>query len=254
MEQGDQMVEDAQLWALEHGRSPRSRAASIAGAALAEYHKDLPEIVGSSSELLSRLGMDAATSRTTSRRLVDSATRELAGGGQESYGQYDRTEIMRRTLRDVLIQEAAGHEITLRGGIDPARALDNDPDRGQGAKAAETLRRQGVDVDGLFGHMTEHDLATTSHGAYNKVSLLAHPHLTKALEVDGAIMNSEQVAANRHINAGVDAARPGVGESPVRHHGAIAHPLRRLQPPVHARQPSFGRRVAAHNAAMAAGM
>ena len=252
MEDDRQMIEDAQLWAIEHGKFPRSRAASIAGAALAEHHKDLPEMIGASSELLSRLGINAGESRTTTRRLLDSATRELAGGGAESYTQMERSEIMRRTLRDVLIQEAAGHEITRRGGVDPARTMDRDPDRGQGELATATLRRQGVDVDGLFGHMTEHDLAKTSHGAYNKVSLLAHPKLVKALETSEQIMNPNQVAINQHLNGAVDRADTLEGSPHPKGRVAI-EPRRRLQPPVTLRQPSFGRRIA-HMQAMGAAM
>ena len=251
MEDDRQMIEDAQLWAIEHGKFPRSRAASVAGAALKEYHQDLPEMIGSSSELLSRLGINAGESRTTTRRLLDSAVRELEGGGKESYEPMERSEIMRRTLRDVLVQEAAGHEIARRGGVDPARALDRDPDRGQGALAAATLRRQGVDVDGLFGHMTEHDLAKTSHGAYNKVSLLAHPKLVKALEAPEQIMNPEQVAMNNHINGSIDRAEARAqGVTPGR---VAVEPRRRFQPAIAVRQPSFGRRVAQMQA-MGAGL
>lgn len=247
MDGDSQMIDDAQLWALESGRTNRSRSALAAGAALGEYHRDLPEIVGQSGELLARLGIEAGASRTTSRRLVDSATRELAGGGKEAYPPMERTEILRRTLRDVLVQEAAGHEIERRGGVDPARALDRDPDRGQGARATETLRRQGVDVDGLFGHMTEHDLAKTSHGAYNKVSLLAHPHLAKAIEVPGQMASAEQESVNRGINEGIE-RKASTREMPLR---MAAEPVRRFQPPQPARMPSFGRRMAMANAGMA---
>lgn len=250
MDDGRQMIDDAQLWALEHGKESRSRAALAAGRALSEYHRDLPEIIGQSSELMSRLGIQAGESRTTSRRLLDSATRELAGGGKEAYEPRERSEILRNTLRDVLIQEAAGHEIERRGGVDPARALDHDMDRGQGEKATATLRRQGVDVDGLFGHMTEHDLAKTSHGAYNKVSLLAHPQLVKALETKDQIMTPRQVEVNEHINGAVD-------REPLRERAAIKlaiQPVRRLQPPMPMRQPSFGRRMAMVQAQMGASM
>lgn len=251
MEDDRQMIEDAQLWAIEHGRFPRSRHAGIAGSALAEHHKDLPEMIGTSSELLLRLGINVGESRTTTRRLLDSATRELAGGGEQSYDNLERGQIMRRTLRDVLIQEAAGHEIERRGGVDPARAMDRDPDKGQGQLATSTLRRQGVDVDGLFGHMTEHDLAKTSHGAYNKVSLLAHPKLVQALETTEQIMNPNQVAINQHLNGAVDRAK--TPETPDYRIPRVAvEQRRRLQPPVVMRQPSFGRRVAQMQAAGAA--
>lgn len=247
MEDGRQMIDDAQLWALEAGKTWRSGAARSAGHALREYHRDLPELIDRSSQLMSNLGINVGESRTTSRRLLDSATRELAGGGKDEYSQMERSEMMRRTLRDVLIQEAAGHEIERRGGVDPARSLDRDPDRGQGVKAIETLRRQQVDVDGLLGHMTEHDLAKTSHGAYNKVSLLAHPRLMKALEAPEQIMSKEQVEMNQHINGAVD--RAGPQEIGVR---LAIQPIRRLQPAAPARQPSFGRRMA-HVHAMNAG-
>jgi hypothetical protein len=252
MEDDRQMIEDAQLWAIEHGRFPRSRGASVAGAALAEYHRDLPQTIGASSELLGRLGINTGESRTTTRRLLDSAMRELNGGGKESYDQLERSEIMRKTLRDVLVQEAAGHEIERRGGVDPARQLDRDPDRGQGELATATLRRQGVDVDGLFGHMTEHDLVKTSHGSYNKVSLLAHPKLVQALEASEQIMNPEQIAMNRHINAAVEQSTAKETQAlPVGR--AAIEPRRRFQPAAPVRQPSFGRRVA-HMQAMGAGL
>lgn len=249
MEDERQMIDDAQLWALESGRVGRSSAARAAGGALQEFHRDLPELIGSSAQLMSKLGINVGESRTTSRRLLDSATRELAGGGKEEYSQIERSGMMRRTLRDVLIQEAAGHEIGKRGGIDPARALDRDPDRGQGQKARDTLRRQDVDVDALMGHMTEHDLAKTSHGAYNKVSLIAHPQLVKALEAPEQIMTPQQIAINQHINGSIDKA--GVQDrSPIAR--LAIQPVRRLQNPAPARQPSFGRRMA-HVHAMGAG-
>jgi len=249
MDSDRQMIDDAQLWALEHGKLLRSHPARVAGTALGEYHKDLPELMGQSSELMSRLGINVGESRTTTRRLLDSATRELVGGGKEEYNAIERSEIMRSTLRDVLIQEAAGHEIARRGGVDPARALDRDPDRGQGDKAVATLRRQGVDIDGLLGHMAEHDLAKTSHGAYNKVSLLAHPKLVKALETTEQIMNPRQIAVNEHINGAVERSASAERGEMAR---LAIQPLRRLQRPMPTRQPSFGRRMA-HVQAMQSG-
>lgn len=247
MEEGRQMIQDAQLWALESGEAMHSRAARAAGRALQEYHRDLPELIGSSAQILGKLGIDVGESRTTSRRLLDSATREIIGGGKDSYAPMERSEMMRRTLRDVLIQEAAGHEIERRGGVDPARALDRDPDRGQGRKAIETLRRQNVDIDNMFGHMTEHDLAKTSHGAYNKVSLLAHPHLAKALEAPEEIMSNKQVEVNQGLNHSIDRPR---GHQTSGGSRIALQPVRRLQRPV-VRQMSFGRKMAQVNAMQA---
>lgn len=249
MEDERQMIDDAQLWAVESGKTWPSSAARAASGALKEFHRDLPEVIARSTQMMKYLDIDVGESRTTSRRVLDSATRELAGGGKDSYTDMERSEIMKRTIRDVLVQEAAGHEIERRGGVDPARAMDRDPAQGQGGKAIETLRRQNVDIDGLLGHMTEHDLAKTSHGAYNKVSLLAHPQLVKALETQEQIMTPQQTAINQHINGSID--RAGVREAEPVARLAI-QPIRRLQPPAPVRQPTFGRRMA-HVHAMAAG-
>lgn len=242
MEDERQIIDDAQLWALESGRATRSRAASAAGVALQEYHKDLPEIISSSSRVMAGLGINVGESRTTTRRVLDSVTREIAGSGKDSYTQIEREDIMRKSLRDVLVQEAAGYEITRRGGVDPARAFDRDPDRGQGAKAIETLRALKVDIDGLLGHMTEHDLAKTSHGAYNKVSLIAHQPLMKAIEASDEIMTAEQIAINQHINGSVD--RAGVQPREKGNPLLASQPVRRFQAHAPNRQPSFGRRMA----------
>lgn len=245
------IIDDAQIWAGNHSKVIKTSEAKAAGKSLQEYHKDLPEIVGMSSELLTRLDINAGESRTTSRRVVDSALRELTGGGKEEYDRTERMEIVRKTLRDVLIQEAAGNEINRRGGMDPARELDRDPDRGQGEAARSALKRQGVDVENLFGHMTEHDLAKTSHGAYNKVSLIAHPGLVKALGVDSEVMNKNQVELNGLINSEIESKekRAGIMAKP-----PVTEPRRRFQAPAPTRMPSFGKRIMAQQQMRAAGV
>lgn len=234
------IIDNAQTWAKEANSVFKSNEAKAAGKALQEYHKDLPEIIASSSVLLKNIEIDAGESKTTSRRLIDSAVREIAGGGKEHYDPVEKQEIMRNTLRDVLIQEAAGYEITRRGGIDPSRKIDNDPDRGQGEKAIGTLRRLNVDIDNVLGHMTEHDLAKTSHGAYNKVSLMAYPHLMKALGTPESVMNENQEKLNQSINMQVEnvASKPSSIRSKF-----MVEPVRRFQVHAPKRMPSFGRRM-----------
>lgn len=239
---GDQIIDDVQTWAAEYGRENKSPSAKAAGGALSEMHRNLPEIVGTSSELLSRIGIDVGSSRTTSRRLADSVTREMLDKGEGSMDNQSRLDVVRRSLRDVLVQEAAGHELKRRSGIDPVRELDLDRTTGQGEKAMAALERQGVDVGKLLGSMTEHDLAQTSRGAYDKVSLLAHPALVKTLDTDQRIMTPEQVAMNRSINP---------EPAPAREMKAVRDPILFRRPPAPVRQATFGRRMA-H--AMSAGM
>lgn len=245
------IIDDAQIWAGNHLKVIKASEVKAAGKSLQEYHKDLPEVIGMSSELLTRLDINAGKSRTTSRRLVDSALRELTGGGKEEYDRPDRMEIVRKTLRDVLVQEAAGDEINRRGGVDPARDLDRDPDQGQGKAARSALKRQGVDVDNLFGHMTEHDLAKTSHGAYNKVSLIAHPALVKALGVGSEVMDKSQIELNGLVNSEIEAKENRVG---LMVKPTVLEPRRRFQSPMPSRLPSFGRRVMAEQQMRVAGV
>jgi len=245
MESGKQIIEDVRMWANEYHLSSPSTAAKSAAQGLSEMHKDLPEIVGLSADILRKVGIDAAMSRTTSRRLADAVVRETLHAGTDEISNSERLNIVRRSLRNVFIQEAAGNEIERRGGVDPSRRLDRDPDtRGHGALATDTLRRVGVDVSNLFGSMTEHDLAKTSQGAYDKVSLIAHAPLSKALEAEDTIMTKTQAAMNKAIGAPdreEDMNKPRLAATPLRH----------LAPPMPRARPSFGRRMAHVQAAMA---
>ena len=241
MREGGQIIEDVRMWANEHDATMPSRSATAAAASLSEMHRDMPQIVGLGANLLKQMEIDVGRSQTMSRRLADASVRELLAVGAGRLETQERYEIVRRSLRNVLVQEAAGHEITRRGGIDPVRTLDRDPDNaGHGGKATAALRRIGVDVETLLGSMTEHDLARTSQGAYDKVSTIAHGPLVEAIEAGGRIMTPEQAAMNRQINPDVR-TRPAVAVNPLRH-------LARHAP---VRQPSFGRRMA--QAQLAAG-
>lgn len=251
MDTGRDIIDNVQIWASEYGHVAKSNSARNAGEALRELHRDLPEIIGTSSEILSRVGIDAGSSRTTSRRLADATTREIIASSESHLDNQGRLEIVRRSLRGVLIQEAAGNELERRAGKDPVRALDRDVMGVNGDKALATLRRQGVDVDRMFGHMTEHDLAQTARGAYDKVSLLAHPHLVKALETGDRIMSDDQIRINREISPEEKVAQPRlIGASPA------VNPLRHRLPVAPVRQVNFGRRIAAVQAqqAVAQGM
>lgn len=246
MESGKQIIEDVRMWANEYHVSNPSVAAKSAAQGLADIHKDLPEIVGLSSDILRKVGVEASMSRATSRRLADAVVRETIHADKEDLSKTERHEVVRRSLINVFIQEAAGHEIERRGGIDPTRKLDRDPDvRGYGALATTTLRRVGVDVGELFGSMTEHDLAKTSQGAYDKVSLIAHKPLAKALETDSEIMNKTQAQMNRAIN-------PQERERSMSIPQLSNHPLRHMAPPMPRARPTFGRRMA-HVQAMVSG-
>lgn len=236
MTSGGQIIDDVQMWAAEYGRENKSQSAKAAGIGLAEIHKNLPEIVGTSSELLSRIGINVGESRTTSRRLADSVTREILDVGASSMDNRGRLDVVARSLRDVLVQEAAGYELERRSGVDPIRAFDGDRTTGQGEKAVTTLRRQGVDVDTLLASMTEHDLAQTSRGAYDKVSLVAHPALVKTLNSDERVMTPNQVAMNREITGELAATRTM---------RTAIDPIRHRRPPAPIRQATFGRRMAA---------
>lgn len=246
MESGRQIIEDVRMWANEYHMTSPSSAAKSAAAGLAELHPDMPEIVGLGSDMLRKMKIDAPLSRTTSRRLADAVVRETLNAGPERMSNAQRLEVVRRSLINVLVQEAAGREIERRGGLDPARRLDRDPDtRGHGDIAAGVLRKNGIDSAELFGSMTEYDLARTSQGAYNRVSLIAHGPLSKALEAGSTIMTQEQAAMNRAINpeqTAPEAVRPRMANNPLRH----------LAPPSPRRLPSFGRRMA-HAQALAGG-
>lgn len=246
MESGRQIIEDVRMWANEYHMTTPSGAARSAAGALAELHPDMPEVVGLGSDMLRKMKIDAPMSRTTSRRLADAVVRETLNAGPAKMDNPQRLEVVRRSLINVLIQEAAGREIERRGGVDPARRLDRDPDtRGHGEIAAAVLRRNGIDSAELFSSMTEYDLARTSQGAYDKVSLIAHGPLSKALEAGSTIMTKDQVAMNRAINpeqAAADRVEPRMANNPLRH----------LAPPAPRRMPSFGRRMA-HAHAIAGG-
>lgn len=246
MESGKQIIEDVRMWANEYHLTNPSSAAKSAAQGLGEIHRDLPEIVALSSDILRKMDIDAPMSRTTSRRLADAVIRETAHAGEKELNNAERYEIVRRSLRNVMIQEAAGHEIERRGGVDTSRRLDRDPDtRGHGTAARAALDRLGVDTGRLFGSMTEHDLAMTSQGAYDKVSLIAHQPLSNALEAGDSIMTKAQAEMNRAIN-------PQRKEDVLNRPMTAVNPLRHLAPPMPRARPSFGRRMA-HVQSMAGG-
>lgn len=232
MDQSGRIIENVAMWAGSRDSSRRTPEMKAAGVGLAQIHRDLPEIIGASSEMLARVDIDVSVSRTTSRRLADAATREIIEAGGGNFEAHERTEIVRRALRHVLVQEAAGRELERRSGLDPLRAADRDPHGTHGDRASATLRRQGVDVDALMGGMTEHDLRKTSAGAYEQVSLLARPALVKAVDGIDKAVNATRSGIDRTTG-------PRSPERPVPAVRAMRHALA----PATMRQASFGRRM-----------
>jgi hypothetical protein len=206
--------------------------AKDAEASLRQVHRDLPEMVRFSSEMLGHSGIDVGASRATSHRLTEALMRELAVAPQGALVESDKKNIERSALRSVLVQEGAAHEFEQRTGRpDAFREFMGDRAQVNGLKAMETLERQKVDTVALYGQASDVELTQMSVGAFDRTGRAQQERTARGLEVPLERMEQR--------SAGVPAPSASVARSlPVR--GAVTRrPLADVRRPA----PSFGRKV-----------
>lgn len=242
------LIDNVQTYSREAREFSKSPEARDAERGLRATHQALPSLVERSSGFLEQVGIKVGESRTTSRRLADASISELIRVGGGHVDNPTHTEITKHVLRNVLVQEAAGHELESRIGRDVVRDFGRDGASNHGDLAMKALEKSKVDVTRIFGTLENADLRMAASGSYDRLSPNGRTLIGEALGRDNAdALTHKQIEYNRTISP---------VEPEGRQHGAlpIMVPARRMHraAPAPVRQPTFGRRVAAAHA-MAAG-
>lgn len=240
------LIDNVQTYAREAREFSKSPEARDAERGLRATHQALPSLVDRSAGFLEQVGIKAGESRTTSRRLADASVSELVRIGGGRVDNVTHTEMTKHILRNVLVQEAAGHELAGRINRDAVRDFSRDEPSPHGEMAMKALEKSKVDVTRVFGTLEDADLRMAASGSYDRLSPQGRGLISEALGRDNAdALTHKQIEYNRTLSP---------VEPEVRQHSAlpIMVPARRLHraAPAPVRQPTFGRRVAAH--AMAA--
>lgn len=227
---------DVQAMAVVHGAGLPG-AARNAEASLSGLHKDMPELVSSSIDLLSQSGIDVGASKATSHRLTDALMREVAVRPEGRLDNIDRMNVTRDALRSVLVQEAAAHEYEARTGrMDSYRQWMGDRSTSNGVKAMERLEKQGVDTVALYGQASDQELTQMSVGAFNRATPAQQERIARALDVQALDIASRSAEAP----AIAAEARGVVQRRPLPTRGAVTrHPHGDMRKPA----PVFGRRT-----------
>jgi len=201
---------------------------------LKRIHPDLPDVAAVAAQKL-----PAADPVMLANRLSNTAPREVYGIGAEKMNERQFALAVRRTHRSISIQEAATHVISERDGVKKASdfmslkaAIDEGKQNQSGLVAIETLKRQGIDARKMLKDMSSSELKSMSIGAFDRIGDSHRDRVTAALE----IQSEEPGQASRDVNT-APTMRPA-----------------RTQLAAPRRQPSFGRKMAAHHMAAGAAM
>lgn len=189
-------------------------------------HRDLPDIISLSAQHL------VDENKALAPKLANAAVREIGAFDDRGLSNENLVATVRRTHRNVLMQQAAEQVLSERKGLRTATDFMSlrgalHVDKGQaGPVAIETLSRQGIDARRLLDRMSDRSLKATSVGSYDRVESQHRDSLVTALEVQMP-GNTNAIARQGEIE------RLPVVRAP------------RTQFATARRQPTFGRKIAA---------
>ena len=219
----------------------------IARAALANMHPQLPVMVATLSKTYRTLGAAPDKQPVEALKIADIAYREIAASGTQEMSTLDLGQAIQRSNTALMIREAAGHELELRGrpnaddflGLKAQLQGTETP----GKTAHEYLANRRLDVTAMFGRMSDQELGAIHAGAYDRVRPENRDALANSLGTSMQNVESSELArVNQAVTQTLD--------KPVMHHPQRQHAFTKA--PV--RQPTFGRRMAAVQADNAIGM
>lgn len=235
------IAQNVQAYAGEVKSFVKSPEARDAERALHALHPAFPSLVERAAGVLHDAGISVNNSSTTARRLGDAIMNELIASGGD-VGEHNHSLLTKDVLRNVLVQEASGHEYVMRHQRDRVREVENDLGQANGEAAMKILEKSKVNVTRIFGTMEDEDLRRASAGGYNHLTPPGRDLIAEALgkahdhtTMRAAIVHDLEPAAQPRPT--MNAARRQERPSPALLNG---------------RQPTFGRRLAARHAAVGA--
>lgn len=153
---------------------------------LSAVHPDLPDIA-----ILAARKLPSTDPDMLAARLSNTAPREIAGIGKESLNNADLVLAVRRTHRNITMQESADQIISEKEGISKASdfmslksAIETNKQETPGMVAIEALKRQGIDSRRLLEGLKPAELKAVSVGAYDRISEENRSKLNAALEIE----------------------------------------------------------------------
>lgn len=179
----EQLNEHVQIIIDEARTDQHSARHKTATNELRRIHQDLPDVITNSAKHL------IDEDKTLAPKLSNAAIRELGAFGDERLSNEQLATAIRRTHRNVLMQQAAEHVLGEREGVRTASdflTLKSNLATRQGhigPVAIATLERQGIDARRLLNPMPDKSLKAASVGAYDRVEGGNRDRLISALEI-----------------------------------------------------------------------